>query len=321
MYIMTVVRTFCMSGVPLFLILTGYLMVGKEIELSKKSFFRYYFKLSDMLCTYLIITIFHLIYRVYYWKEALTWKGCLANILGFKQYSWYLNMYIGLYVLIPFLNVLWNKLNDKKEQKLLVIVLTLLVTVSSITGILGWWSNLYPVAYYFIGAYLRSNVNLKKLRTLPLVGSYFVAGVVFGIMNICISKGEVNIFLRGMFPMVGFKSTCVYYERYERIAGKSHYTLSKMFNLAFDGITSLSSKPLHIITGLGGIISVCSFAGVIWSILMYILGNFVKIVYYSKNFIIDYIILFVMSLVTSILVEIFWKYIKIFYQRICTGFF
>lgn len=54
---------------------------------------------------------------------------------------------------------------------------------------------------------------------------------------------EVNLFLRGMFPLVGFKSTSVYYERHERMAGKSHYPLSKMLALAFDGITSLSNKP------------------------------------------------------------------------------
>lgn len=58
---------------------------------------------------------------------------------------------------------------------------------------------------------------------------------------------EVNIFLRGMFPLVGFKSTSVYYERHERIAGSSHYPLGKMLALAFDGITSLSVKPIRMI--------------------------------------------------------------------------
>lgn len=70
---------------------------------------------------------------------------------------------------------------------------------------------------------------------------------------------EVNLFLRGMFPLVGFKSTCVYYERAERVAGESHYPLGKMLTLAFDGITSLSIKPLRMITGLGFIVAVISF--------------------------------------------------------------
>ena len=84
---------------------------------------------------------------------------------------------------------------------------------------------------------------------------------------------EVNIFLRGMFPLVGFKSTAVYYERNERIAGKSHYPLKKMLALAFDGITSLSIKPIRLITGLGTLIAVGSFILAIWAVIMHFLGN------------------------------------------------
>ena len=62
---------------------------------------------------------------------------------------------------------------------------------------------------------------------------------------------EVNLYLRGMVPLVGFKSTSVYYARAERLAGESHYPLKKMLALAFEGITSLSTKPLKMITGLG----------------------------------------------------------------------
>jgi glycosyltransferase involved in cell wall biosynthesis len=83
---------------------------------------------------------------------------------------------------------------------------------------------------------------------------------------------EVNLFLRGMFPLVGFKSTSVYYERHERIAGKSHYPLRKMLALAFEGITSLSVKPLHLITALGGVIAALSFVGVIWTLIVAMCG-------------------------------------------------
>ena len=86
---------------------------------------------------------------------------------------------------------------------------------------------------------------------------------------------EVNIFLRGMFPLVGFKSTCVYYERNERIAGESHYPLKKMLALAFDGITSLSVKPIRLITGLGVCISVLSFLLIIYALVSFFSGNVV----------------------------------------------
>lgn len=79
---------------------------------------------------------------------------------------------------------------------------------------------------------------------------------------------EVNLFLRGLIPLVGFKSTSVYYERNERIAGTTHYPLKKMLNLAIDGITSLSVKPLRLIASIGVIVAIISFIGVIWSVVM-----------------------------------------------------
>lgn len=84
---------------------------------------------------------------------------------------------------------------------------------------------------------------------------------------------EVNIFLRGMVPLVGFKSTSVFYDRNERMAGKSKYPLRKMLQLAWDGITSLSVKPIHIVMTLGLIVSVLGFAGCIWAFIIGLLGN------------------------------------------------
>ena len=73
--------------------------------------------------------------------------------------------------------------------------------------------------------------------------------------------------------MVGFNSTCVYYERRTRIAGESHYPLKKMINFAIDGITSLSIKPIRIITSFGFIVSLLGFIGVIWAIIMFMCGK------------------------------------------------
>ena len=84
---------------------------------------------------------------------------------------------------------------------------------------------------------------------------------------------EVNIFLRGMIPLVGFKSTSVYYERKERIAGESHYPLKKMLALAFDGITSLSIKPIRLITAFGVGVAFLSFIGIVWSVVIALIGK------------------------------------------------
>lgn len=87
---------------------------------------------------------------------------------------------------------------------------------------------------------------------------------------------EVNIYLRGMFPLVGFKSTCVYYDRSERLAGKTHYSFSKMLHLAWDGITSLTTKPLSLIMNFGLFVSILSFIGVIWAIIRQVTGKTVS---------------------------------------------
>ncbi len=84
---------------------------------------------------------------------------------------------------------------------------------------------------------------------------------------------EVNLFLRGLFPLVGFKSTSVYYERHERLAGKSHYPLRKMLSFAFDGITSLSIRPIRLITALGLIFALLSFIGIVWSVIVNLNGH------------------------------------------------
>lgn len=84
---------------------------------------------------------------------------------------------------------------------------------------------------------------------------------------------EVNLFLRGLVPLVGFKSTTVSYSRAERIAGESHYPLKKMIALAVDGITSLSVKPLRMITGFGAAVALISFIGVLWALITAISGK------------------------------------------------
>ena len=83
---------------------------------------------------------------------------------------------------------------------------------------------------------------------------------------------EVNLFLRGLVPLVGFPSATVEYVRHERMAGESKYPLKKMIALALNGITSLSVKPLRLITGFGCVVAVISFIGVIWALISALLG-------------------------------------------------
>lgn len=84
---------------------------------------------------------------------------------------------------------------------------------------------------------------------------------------------EVNLFLRGIVPLIGFKSTSVEYSRGKRYAGKSKYPLRKMLSFAFEGITSFSVKPIKLISALGLIISFLSIAGLLYALISKFTGN------------------------------------------------
>ncbi len=84
---------------------------------------------------------------------------------------------------------------------------------------------------------------------------------------------EVNLFLRGIVPLIGFPSTCVYYERHERFAGESKYPLRKMLSFAVNGITSFSTKPIRLITTLGFVICLVSVVMLIYSLASYFAGR------------------------------------------------
>ncbi len=85
--------------------------------------------------------------------------------------------------------------------------------------------------------------------------------------------GEVNLFLRGIVTLIGFKTDVVYYERSERFAGESKYPLRRMLSFAWDGITSFSVKPLQIIVGLGMVLCLASVAGLVYCLVRWLSGN------------------------------------------------
>lgn len=96
------------------------------------------------------------------------------------------------------------------------------------------------------------------------------------VLNALMGYGEVNLFLRGIIPHMGFKSSIVYYSRAKRIAGTTHYPLKKMVALAIDGITSFSIKPLRMITFMGLFVALLSFIGIIYALVSAATGNIVE---------------------------------------------
>ena len=175
MLIMTVMRSSFLICVPLFLMLTGYLVQSKEP--SKK----YYHKITRILYVYLITSLICGLFGIFF-LGIYTVPSAILGILSFETapYAWYIEMYLGFFLLIPFLNTMYDVLQTQKKKQVLIVTLLLLTALPSVLNIYNlyaifdlnwwampsrspncvkivpdWWANLYPVTYFFLGKYLR----------------------------------------------------------------------------------------------------------------------------------------------------------------------
>lgn len=207
MYAMVNIRTFFMVCVPLFLILTGYLMSHKTLSI------KYYGGIKKTLAIYLMASVANIIYKHMFMNNYYTLKKAVIEILNFQaaNYSWYIEMYIGLFLMIPFLNLMYNGLKSKREKQVLIITFLFLTTVPMFTNTfvltdLEWWSNpaslntynkilpswwlgIYPITYYFIGCYIREfGITFSKRKNFGLL---IITAAAAGAYNCYRSKGAV----------------------------------------------------------------------------------------------------------------------------------
>lgn len=195
MYLGVLFRTLFMICVPLFMITTGYLMKNKM--LSKK----YYLGINRVLIIYLLDAILYLGYNNIYNGESFSIKHIIKSILSFEiGYSWYVEMYIGLFLLIPFINLIYNNLKTKKEKQILILTMLILTSFQGIFNIKyslipDWWTGIYPLTYYFIGCYLNEyKINIKAYKNILL---FLACLTISSVINIYISKE--NIFVWGIY--------------------------------------------------------------------------------------------------------------------------
>lgn len=140
---LNILRCLFMSCVPLFLVLTGYLMCNKEFNA------KYIKKLGRIVLTYFLCSIVCLVFLHFIENRSLsTLKFYLFEILSFNAapYSWYVNMYIGLYLIIPFLNILWKNIPKKKQKQYFIFILSILFVLPTLFNIynfqdINWWLN------------------------------------------------------------------------------------------------------------------------------------------------------------------------------------
>ena len=172
MLIALMLRSFFIICVPMFITLTGYLMNKKELN------HKYYKGLIKILIIYFICSIIYTIFQKIYLNKNISFMIFLKNLLSYcgTKYSWYIEMYIGLFLLIPFLNLIFNNLKSKNHTRVLLGTLAFIIGLPSITNIFrfeflsafngifedgeyfkifpNWWKGIYPIFYYFLGAYL-----------------------------------------------------------------------------------------------------------------------------------------------------------------------
>ena len=183
MLFLVTMRQFFMICVPLFMVLTGYLMSRKELSRS------YYKKIGHTIAIYILASLACLLYRNLFTPKPLGLYESISGFFSFSAapYSWYIEMYIGLFLLVPFLNLIWRNLKNKRQQLVLIGTLVLLSSLPSIFNVVNfrgfftaekilnttknlqllpdYWGCLYPFMYYFIGCFIREHRPKLKTRT------------------------------------------------------------------------------------------------------------------------------------------------------------
>lgn len=173
MTVFTFLRSFAMSCVPMFIILTGYLMSGKRICKD------YYKGVIRTLFIFVIAEIGCIIY------DAIAFEKPILNQIkeiGISHYSWYIDMYIGLFLIIPFLNLAYNGLDSKKHKRIFIVTLFVICCLfPTVSGFWhktqGWWHAAYPLAYYFAGCYIRE--YSPRLSCLKYIVAALLSNTVF----------------------------------------------------------------------------------------------------------------------------------------------
>ncbi len=180
MYVAYLARNLFLLGLPMFMLLTGFLQGNKKFTVSKG----YFIKITKFLIPYVIITLFYLLIDAFYLKSQYSVQKTIETFTTFINYSWYVEMYIGLFLLIPFLNMTWSCFTQTKHEAIFIgilVGLTLLPSLinsfdfSSVSTIMStsqnkwtfipdWWNSLYPITYYFTGAFLKKRVENCKLK-------------------------------------------------------------------------------------------------------------------------------------------------------------
>lgn len=167
-----ILRTLFKTNVPLFLILTGYLNLNKTVNRS------YYKGMIAVILSYIFISVVTIFFRIHFMDEHLSIVKWILKITDFSaiNYAWYIEMWIGLFLLTPFLNILWKNISTKRHKLVLIGTFYLLSALPDMFNrygvhlVPGYWEATYPLAFYFIGSYIREyQPHTRKLSLILLI--------------------------------------------------------------------------------------------------------------------------------------------------------
>lgn len=176
-FILIFIRNIVTICVPLFILLTGYLKYNKKLNKD------HYKSLKKILITYIVIAIITVIFDITYSHHSFDFSKHILGILNFSiiPYAWYIEMYIGLFLLIPFLNILYHNIKTKKHKQIFIATLLFLSAIpyslsnlkilnTNIDILPMYWFYLYIIAYYYIGMYIREyQPKIKKSINILLI--------------------------------------------------------------------------------------------------------------------------------------------------------
>lgn len=172
MFILVSVRNFFMVSVPLFIMLSGYLL-GE-----RKATGRYYLRIIQILSIYLMASFLCALYKAVFKPEDFSITSTIVGIFNYKTapYGWYIGMYIGLFMLIPYINAMYSNLPSHKSKKILVISLLVMTAGPSLFNdyfpvFPEFWMRIYPITYYIIGCYIKEYpLKIKWTSCILLMG-------------------------------------------------------------------------------------------------------------------------------------------------------
>ncbi len=230
MFVMVTLRNFFIICVPLFMLLSGYLLNKKQLNRA------YYGKIAKTVGIYLLASMACALYTFLFRREEFSLLGSIRGVFTFltAEYSWYIEMYLGLFLLIPFLNLIYHNLPSQKHKKVLIATLLLITALPSLLNIWRfldpkwwlkpssdsnydliaptWWIQIYPLTYYFIGAYLKeypvklkASVNLLLILGVTVIvgafnfyrsyGTTFITGVWNQYRSVAVTALSVPVFI------------------------------------------------------------------------------------------------------------------------------